>query len=468
MIQDIEDLVLENEPRKRLPLLFKHSSPYNTPNNSSLTIDKENEAHLWVLNSCTVKTPSEDSLKNFIKKAKSLNILVIVAGCVPQGEPSAKFIYGVSVIGVNQIDRIVEVTEETLKGNTVKLLNNKRNISTHVPLDLPKVRRNPYIEIIAISTGCLNQCTYCKTKHSRGHLGSYPVKDIVNRAKKSFDESVVELWITSEDTGAYGRDIGSSLPQLLWEIISITPNYGMIRVGMTNPPYIKDHMEEMALILRHPRVYSFLHIPVQSGSDSVLNEMNREYNIEDFCSLIDFMRNEVPGVNIATDIICAFPTETDDNFQETFKLVQKYKFHSLFINQFYPRPGTVAASMPLIPGHIVESNKMKLFRQKNEPIGSIYDVLVTELASDRYHYVGHNKYYEQILIKTDSTDLGKWLKVEIIDVSKFYMKGIKIDQNKDIEAMNFQRKIRPIYHWLKSHGFRIGVYLSVALIYYLF
>ncbi|KAF1742947.1 hypothetical protein MXB_5516 [Myxobolus squamalis] len=93
----------------------------------------------------------------------------------------------------------------------------------------------------------------------------------------------------------------------------------MIRVGMTNPPYIMEHMKEMSKILRHPRVYSFLHIPVQSGSDSVLNEMNREYNIEDFCLLVDYMREKftkifiisVTNINIATDIICAFPTETD-------------------------------------------------------------------------------------------------------------------------------------------------------------
>ena len=90
-------------------------------------------------------------------------------------------------------------------------------------LDLPKIRKNPLIEIIAINTGCLNQCTYCKTKHARGDLGSYPPDEIVARAAKAFTEGVVEIWLTSEDTGAYGRDIGVSLPELLWKLVKVIP-----------------------------------------------------------------------------------------------------------------------------------------------------------------------------------------------------------------------------------------------------
>ena len=90
-------------------------------------------------------------------------------------------------------------------------------------LDLPKIRKNPLIEIIAINTGCLNSCTYCKTKHARGDLGSYPPDEIVARAVKAFQEGVVEIWLTSEDTGAYGRDIGVSLPELLWKLVEVIP-----------------------------------------------------------------------------------------------------------------------------------------------------------------------------------------------------------------------------------------------------
>ncbi len=121
---------------------------------------------------------------------------MVVAGCVPQGAPKADYIKGLSVIGVQQIDRIVEVVEETLKGNTVRLLGQKKRDNKKyggASLNLPKVRRNPLIEIIAINTGCLNECTYCKTKHARGELGSYYPDEIVERIKQSFQGRIKDL-----------------------------------------------------------------------------------------------------------------------------------------------------------------------------------------------------------------------------------------------------------------------------------
>jgi threonylcarbamoyladenosine tRNA methylthiotransferase CDKAL1 len=114
---------------------------------------------------------------------------------------------GVSVIGVTQIDRIVEVVEQTLAGNTVSLLAKKALPS----LDLPKVRRNRHVEILPLSTGCLGSCTYCKTKHARGALGSYSLDALVARFKDAVADPLIrEVWLSSEDTGAYGRDIGTS------------------------------------------------------------------------------------------------------------------------------------------------------------------------------------------------------------------------------------------------------------------
>lgn len=127
-------------------------------------------------------------------------------------------------MGVQQIDRVVEVVEETLKGHTVRLLQQKKENGKRVAgakLALPKVRKNPLIEIIPINTGCLNQCTYCKTKHARGDLVSYTPDEIVERAIQAFDEGCCEIWLTSEDTGTYGRDIDSSLPELLWKLVEV-------------------------------------------------------------------------------------------------------------------------------------------------------------------------------------------------------------------------------------------------------
>lgn len=169
----------------------------------NLTSEKAS-ADLWLLNSCTVKNPSEDTFRNEINAGLSSGKHVVVAGCVPQGAPKSEYLKGLSIVGVQQIDRVVEVVEETLKGHSVRLLQQKKVNGKRVAgasLALPKIRKNPLIEIIAINSGCLNQCTYCKTKHSRGDLVSYSIEEIVARARQAFDEGVCEIWLTSEDTG---------------------------------------------------------------------------------------------------------------------------------------------------------------------------------------------------------------------------------------------------------------------------
>lgn len=399
--------------------------------------ESKDKADLWLLNSCTVKNPAEDHFRNEIELGKKSGKHVVVAGCVPQGAPKSGFLSGLSMIGVQQIDRVVEVVEETLKGNSVRFLGQKKESGKKVggaSLALPKVRRNPLIEIIAINTGCLNQCTYCKTKHARGELGSYRPEEIVERAKQAFSEGVCELWLTSEDTGTYGRDIGTSLPELLWKLVDVIPEGCMMRIGMTNPPYILEHLEEMSKILAHPRVYSFLHVPVQSGSDQVLSDMKREYSCADFERVVDYLQVRLPGVTIATDIICGFPTETEKDFDDTIKLCKKYQFPSLFINQFYPRPGTPAARMSKVPAQEVKKRTKKLsdFFHTYEPygnkIGQTQNVLVTEISHDKKHFVGHNKFYEQVLVPMREGFMGKMVQVNIVSATKYSMKGEPLDE----------------------------------------
>ena len=103
----------------------------------------------------------------------------------------------------------------------------------------------------------------------------------------------MEIWLTSEDLGAYGRDIGVTLPELLWQLVNVIPDGCMLRLGMTNPPYIMEHVKDIAAILSHPRVYSFLHVPVQCGSDAVLGDMKREYTIADFRHLVDYLKSKL-------------------------------------------------------------------------------------------------------------------------------------------------------------------------------
>ncbi|XP_055628551.1 threonylcarbamoyladenosine tRNA methylthiotransferase [Toxorhynchites rutilus septentrionalis] len=407
----------------------------------NLTTDKM-EADLWLLNSCTVKNPSEDTFRNEIVNGRKIGKHVVLAGCVPQAAPKSDYIQGLSVVGVHQIDRVVEVVDEALKGHSVQLLQAKKVDGKRVAgpkLALPKVRKNPLIEIIPINSGCLNACTYCKTKFARANLVSYPVDEIVERAAAVFNEGVCEIWLTSEDTGTYGRDIGSSLPELLWKLVDVIPDGCMLRLGMTNPPYILEYLEEMAKILAHPKVYSFLHVPVQSGSDSVLADMKREYCRADFEHIVDFLRISVPGISIATDIICGFPTETENDFKQSMVLCEKYAFPSLFINQFYPRPGTPAAKMQRIPPNLVKTRTKRLtdLFYSYEPnaskykIGEQQKILVTEISHDKKHYVGHNKFYEQFLVPMEEDLLGKLVEVKIVKVTKFSLIAEIVQQKKD-------------------------------------
>ena len=391
---------------------------------------------LAIINSCTVKSPSQAAFLNSVIKSKSFNKKIIVGGCVPQAERNLKGLENCSIVGVSQIDKIDYIVKETLNGNTVRLLENKKLPS----LLLPKIRRNKFIEIIPISQGCLGSCTYCKTKQARGKLISYPIEHIVQACKNAWENNAKELWITSEDTGVYDRDIGTNLPNLLVEILKDIPEDVMIRIGMANPPYILEHVNNMIKILNHPNVYSFIHIPVQSGSNAVLDKMLREYTIEEFNFLCDKFIEGVPNITIATDIICGFPTETKENFEETLNLVEKYKFPVINISQFYPRPGTVAAKWKKIDTKEVHNRSKTLA----ELFGSyshykhllnttqrvwIHDLNEEEKNKEENMMVGHNKSYVKILIPKDENLYGKELIVKITQIHKWHCVGEIIDKN---------------------------------------
>ncbi|GJN02903.1 hypothetical protein PR202_ga20294 [Eleusine coracana subsp. coracana] len=415
--------------------------------------DEPEGADLWLINTCTVKNPSQSAMTTLISKCKSANKPLVVAGCVPQGSQGLKELEGISIIGVQQIDRVVEVVEETLKGHEVRLLSRK----TLPSLDLPKVRKNRFIEILPINVGCLGACTYCKTKHARGHLGSYTIESLVDRVKVVVSEGVREIWLSSEDTGAYGRDIGTNLPNLLNALVAELPvdRSTMLRIGMTNPPFILEHLKEIAAVLCHPCVYSFLHVPVQSGSDAVLtvclrfNAMNREYTAGEFRKVVDTLCELVPGMQIATDIICGFPGkfptflilkhtisltgETDEDFAQTVELVKEYKFPQVHISQFYPRPGTPAARMKKVPSHEVKKRSRELtsvfesFSPYQGMEGTVERIWITEIATDGVHLVGHTKGYIQVLVIAPDSMLGASADVKITSVGRWSVFGKVIE-----------------------------------------
>ncbi|XP_050379230.1 uncharacterized protein LOC126796448 [Argentina anserina] len=404
--------------------------------------DNPEDADLWLINTCTVKSPSQSAMDTLISKGKGAKKPLVVAGCVPQGSRDIKELDGVSIVGVQQIDRVVEIVEETLKGHEVRLLSRK----TLPALDLPKVRKNKFVEILPINVGCLGACTYCKTKHARGHLGSYTVDGLVGRVKSVIADGVKEIWLSSEDTGAYGRDIGVNLPILLNAIVKELPSDGstMLRIGMTNPPFILEHLKEIAEVLRHPCVYSFLHVPIQSGSDAVLTAMNREYTVSEFKTVVDTLTELVPGMQIATDIICGFPGETDEDFAQTRDLIKEYKFPQVHISQFYPRPGTPAARMKKVPSTVVKNRSRELtsvfeaFTPYVGMEGRAERIWITEFATDGIHLVGHTKGYVQVLVAGPESMLGTSAIAKITSVGRWSVFGEVIEIIPEMNARQRQ------------------------------
>ena len=389
------------------------------------------DADVWVVNTCTVKNPSQSAMNTVITKGKAQGKKLVIAGCVPQGDRKAKELDDLSLIGVTQIDRIVDVVERTLAGDAVRLLEKKPLPS----LDLPKVRRNEHVEILPLSTGCLGQCTYCKTKHARGELGSYSPAALVQRVQSAIAEGVSEIWLSSEDTGAYGIDLGTDITRLLKDITAVLPTDGscMLRLGMTNPPYILSHLDAVAEAMHHPSVYAFLHIPVQAGSDAVLDRMKREYVVADFFKVADTLLEKVPGITIATDIICGFPGETEADWAATMELCRKYEFIELHLSQFYPRPGTPAARMKRVDTKEVKRRSRELtkyiesYRPHDHLVGTTQRVWVTDVAKDKVSLVGHTKSYVQVLLPGGEENrkrlMGKSAEVKIATAHRWYVTG---------------------------------------------
>ena len=391
-------------------------------------------ADLWLINSCTVKGPSQSAVGNLVTRARQSGKHIVVSGCVPQGDRKASELEGVTVLGVTQIDRVVEAVEETLKGNTVQLLTKKA-----LPrLDLPKVRRNKHVEIIPLSTGCLGACTYCKTKHARGQLGSYAPEALIERVRAAVEDPLVrEIWLSSEDTGAYGRDIGTNLPDLLRAMLKEIPQDGstMLRVGMTNPPFILEHLAAISEQLKHPACFAYLHIPVQSGSDAVLLGMNREYTVAEFEKVCDDLLIAVPELELATDIIAGFPGERPEDHLDTLRLLRKYRFPHCHISQFYPRPGTPAARMKRVPTDVVKARSREITIEVDSwrnaydhLVGTIQQCCVVDIAADKTSLVGHTKTYAQVLLQPEALDgsgnlMGCVVKVKIISASRWSVKG---------------------------------------------
>ncbi len=316
------------------------------------------EADAVIVNSCTVKDRTWLELKKRMQHLGERVPAVVLAGCAPRVPSQSKQLEAWSQLGPNNLAEVPEVVRRTLAG--------ERLIRTDVRhdedrLQLPARRRNALVEIIPISKGCLGACTFCQTVIARGRLRSFPAEQILDRIRGAVSEGVNQVWLTSQDCGAYGLDVGTNLPALMREIIKVPGNF-TVRVGMANPDLIKLYLDEFAEVLAHPRFYQFAHIPLQAGSDSVLEDMRRLYTVSDFHAICRRLRQASPDMTIATDIIVGFPTETDADFQQSVDAVTEAGVPVINRSRYSPRPGTPAARLKLLPSKVVSERSRELYR----------------------------------------------------------------------------------------------------------
>jgi threonylcarbamoyladenosine tRNA methylthiotransferase CDKAL1 len=383
-------------------------------------VDNKSNADIVIINTCSVKDPSEKKVFSELERHKKP---VIVAGCVPQADKKNPLLQNYSLLGVKQIHRVVELVELTLAGNKVQFLERKSDLS----LNLPRIRRNPLIEIIPVSSGCMGSCTFCKTKQARGGVVSFSEEDIVKQIRIGLNEGIKEVWLTSEDSGAYGLDIGTNLPNLMKKILLIERKDFKIRLGMINPEHVLNYIDDLIEIFKDDRLFKFIHVPVQSGNNKVLKEMNRPYSVEEFKEIISRLRTGVSNITISTDIICGFPDESDAEFEDTVNLVKDLKIPVVNISKFYPRPGTKAAEMHPLDTKIKKARSKKMSEINNDNIsneewfGWEGQIIIDEYGTNNT-FIGRNDFYKMIIVEGENL-FGKILTVRVTSVQRDYLKG---------------------------------------------
>ncbi len=392
-------------------------------NGGHTLVENSSESDLNIIVTCSVKDATANKM---IYRIKSLNTKpLIVAGCFPKAEKSTveKFSKNASLLGPNSLGKTLQVINSTLKGTKQIALED----SDFSKVGLPKVRLNPVVGIVEIASGCMSECTFCQTKLSKGDLTSYRIGDIVRQIKTEINDGCKEIWLTSTDNGCYGFDINTDLPSLIDTIVDI-PHDFKVRVGMMNPMYLARIKDNLIKSFDSDKVYKFLHVPVQSGSNKVLNDMKRGHTAETFRDIVTKVRDRFTEFTISTDVIVGFPSETQEDFEKTVKLLKETKPDVVNLSKYSARPGTEAAGWEQIDVSEVKKRSRFIFDLVNKIslennqkwIGWKGEVLFDERIDERVK--GRNFAYKSIFIN-EGVKIGQKLLVEITDVTKHSLVG---------------------------------------------
>jgi MiaB-like tRNA modifying enzyme len=395
-------------------------------------VDSEADAEVVVYNTCAVKGPTENRIIEALKRMPP-GRKVVVAGCLPMisfGRLSREVHFD-AIVGPAAGNGIVTVVKRVSAGEHVVELEGA--LSAMPELELPHVRLNPVVSVVPVNYGCLGSCAYCCVVYARGHLRSYGIEAIVARVKRDLAAGAKEFWVTSQDTACYGRDIGVNLAGLLRALCAVEGDF-RVRVGMMTPNVVAPMLGELVEAFRCEKVFKFVHLPVQSGDDAVLRRMRRFYSAEGFRLMVEAFREAFPQLTLATDVICGFPGETVEAFENTLKLIGEVKPDVVNTSKFFARPRTAAAEMQ---GEFVERSEVKrrsteaaklakrvALERNQQWIGWAGEILIDEKGKVPGSWVGRNFAYKPISVKSAELLLGKTLRVKIVKAFATHLEGV--------------------------------------------
>ena len=397
----------------------------NLQENDIDIVDSIEEADVIIVNTCYVKLPTENKVTYKIQKLQKdfPDKKIIVGGCMVEIDPEKldKIGPNCSWIGPHQLNKAADVVNGTYCGEVIR----ECGFSKEPKVGVPKVTDDSLVHIIQICEGCLGACTFCCTRFARGPLNSYPIEDIVVEAKKAIENGACEIQLTAQDTAAFGRDSGEKLSDLIKEVANLDGDF-RVRVGMMHPKNILNDVDEIIDAMKHPKVYNFIHLPVQSGSDKVLSEMRRGHTLSQYLDIVSKFKSEIPGLALAVDIIVGYPTESDEDFDLTVKLLEEIKPSIIHLSKYQHRKGAISSSLPEIPRDVMKKRskflseiKSKITEDENiDLIDSIQNVLVVEKGS-KGGFIAKTDSYIPVIVH--NVELGTFVKVKITEATATYL-----------------------------------------------
>jgi len=397
------------------------------------------EADVLIYNTCAVKTPTENRVIEVLKRTRALkDKRLIVTGCLPlinfkRLKAEVEF---EGVLGPSCGASIAEAVQKVINNKKVVWLG--RNVETKPLLDLPRIAVNPVVSIIPVAYGCLGSCSYCCVVFARGRLHSRSPEEVVKRVKQDLASGAKEVWLTGQDMASYGRDISTNLVDLLEKVCAVEREF-LVRVGMMTPNIVLDMLSELVEAFQNEHVFKFVHLPVQSGANEVLKRMNRHYSVDDFKRIVEAFREAIPNITVATDVICGFPGESVEAFEQTLRLIEDVKPDVVNVSKFFPRPRTLAEKMtPKVSSLEVKerSQRMaslakKISVEKNKAwMNWKGRILVDERGKQPNSLIGRNFAYKPIVVRSESQQLlGNFINANVTRTFQTYLEADIIDSS---------------------------------------